>query len=203
MPNWCANSIVIAGDEDKIKEILIKIGTISGHDKHVLFETLIGKDPDIDKVGWYESNRERFGTKWDVAPDESNIEFDDGQITFSPDTAWSPPVPFCITLAKEYGVRVEITYFEPGGDFAGKCVINESGDIEEELDYGYDEGMYHLDNDGFWGDRENDYIDDDILEGKSIEDYVNERYSYVDEARRPEIVAFCQKSYNDTQEAGE
>jgi len=203
MPNWCANSIVIKGDKEKIKEILKKIGTISGADKHVLFETLIGKDPDFDKLGWYESNHKHFGTKWDASPDESNIEFDEESITMSLETAWSPPVPFCTTLASEYGVRVEIAYFEPGADFSGKCVINESGDIEEEQDYDYDEGMYRLDNDGFWSDRENDYIDDDILDGKSIVEYVNERYSYVPETSKPQLVAFLQQSYNDNQEAGE
>lgn len=184
MPNWCSNRIVITGDKSKIKEILEKLGTIPVDTKHVLFETLIGKDPDFDKSGWFESNQKRFGTKWDVAAEESNIEFSDEQITMSPATAWSPPVPFCITLAKEYGVQVDITYFEPGNDFSGHNLINEDGDLIEEEDYDYNEGMFFLDKDGFWNDRENDYLDTEEVDGRSMTTYVEETYPYLDEQTR-------------------
>ena len=200
MPNWCSNVIVITGDKDKIRTILEKLGTIPVSSKNVLFETLIGKDSDFDKLGWYESNLKNFGTKWDVCADDSNIEFSEDTITMTPDTAWSPPVQFCITLAKEFGVQVEIKFFEPGCDFAGRSVINEEGEIVEEEDYDYDEGMYILDSDGFWSDRENDYMDEETLDGQSLEDYVASKYSYVDEDGRLKIVGFLTEALKNNDE---
>jgi len=200
MPNWCNNIIVITGDKGKIKTILEKLGTIPVSSKNVLFETLIGKDPDFDKLGWYESNLKNFGTKWDVNPDDSNIEFSDDMITMTPDTAWSPPVQFCITLAKEYGVQVEIQFFEPLCDFAGRSVINEDGEIVEEEDYDYDEGMYILDSEGFWACREDDEIDEETLDGKSLEDYVATKYSYVDEDGRTKIIGYLTEALKNNDE---
>lgn len=188
MPNWCSNTITITGEKENIRTILKKIGEIPTNDKDKLFETLIGNDPDIDKIGWYESNLKRFGTKWDVSVEDCNGEFNEDQIVLNPSTAWSPPVPFCITLAKEYGVQVEIKYFEPGCDFAGRNLINEEGDVIEEEDYDYNEGVYKLDNDMFWGDMENAYLDEDELKNKSVKEHVDETYPYVDESARPRLV---------------
>ena len=203
MPNWCSNVIVITGDKDKIKTILEKLGTIPVNTDHKVFETLIGADTESN--GWYESNLKRYGTKWDVSPEDSNIEFSDDIITMSPPTAWSPPVPFCVTLAKEYGVQVEIKFFEPGCDFAGRSVINEQGEIIEEDDYDYNEGLYILDNDGFWNERENDLLSEDDLEGKTLTEYVAQRFSYVDEESRPELVEIFEEilTNDDEDDSGE
>jgi len=193
MPNWCSNKIIIIGDKSKIIEILEKLGTIPVSTKNVLFETLIGKDPDFDKIGWHESNLKNFGTKWDVCPDDSNIEFSEDQITMTPQTAWSPPVPFCITLAKEYGVQVEIIYSEPGCDFAGRNLINESGDVIEEEDYDYNEGMFILDPDGFWSDMENMYLDDEEIDGMEMSTYVSNIFYYLDEASQKRLVGIFEQ----------
>lgn len=205
MPNWVSNEITITGDKSKIKEILEKIGTIPVDSKHTLFETLIGKDPDFDKIGWHESNLKNFGTKWDVAPEDSNIEFSEDKITMTPATAWSPPVPFCITLAKEYGVTVEITYSEPGCDFAGRNLINEEGDVIEEEDYDYNEGMYILDRDEFWNDRENDYLDVDVIDGRDMATYVKRAYSYLNEAEQTRLVTIFETilKNQDEEDSGE
>jgi hypothetical protein len=199
MPNYCNNVISITGDKEKIREILKKIGETPTSLDAKLFETLIGTDTDKTK-GWYESNLTRYGTKWDVNPDDSNIEFSDDMITMNLDTAWSPPVQFCITLAKEYGVQVEIKFFEPGCDFAGRSVINEVGEIVEEEDYNYDEGMYILDSEGFWSDRENDYMDEETLDGSSLEDYVTTKYSYVDEDGRTKIIGYLTEALKNNDE---
>lgn len=181
MPNWCSNKIIITGDKSKINEILEKIGTIPVDSKCILFETLIGKDPDFDKNGWHESNLKNYGTKWDVCTGDSNIEFSDDTITMTPATAWSPPVPFCLTLAKEYGVNVNITFFEPGCDFAGRCEINDQGEITNEEDYDYNEGTYILDKDEFWNDRTMDYLDEEELDGRDLKTYISQTFSYLNE----------------------
>ena len=192
MPNFCNNVISITGEKEKIRVILKKIGEIPTITDNKLFETLIGTDPEPAQ-GWYESNLKRYGTKWDVSPEDSNIIFDDESIIMTPSTAWAPPVPFCITLAQEFGVQVEITFFEPGCDFAGRSLINEQGEIIEENDYDYNEGMYILDNDGFWNERENDLLSEEELEGKTLTEYVAQRFSYVDEESRPELVVIYEE----------
>lgn len=178
MPNWCSNKITIVGGKDNIKSIITKIREIPTGDKYTLFETLIGKDPQPS----IESNLKRYGTKWDVSVEDCNGEFNDDMIILYPNTAWAPPVPFCVTLAKEYGVNVEIQYSEPGNDFCGINRINSKGEIILEEDYDYNEGMFHLDNEQFWNDQENSMITDETLNGKSLREYINENYSYVDEA---------------------
>jgi hypothetical protein len=184
MPNWCNNSIVIQGDKDKIKTILEKIGDINSDCN--LFENLIGKDPDIDTIGWYESNLRRFGTKWDVSPNESNIEFCDDKITMSPQTAWSPPVYFCEALSKDYGVKVELTFYEPGCDFAGRVTFDENGEVVEELDYTYYEGLFHMDNESFWTEIDEYYFPLDYE--KTPDDYVKENFFYLNADDKDKVV---------------
>lgn len=188
MPNWCTNKIVITGDKSKIKEILEKIGTIPVDTKTVLFETLIGRDPEIDRIGWHESNLKRFGTKWDVAPQGCEIEFSDDTITMNPKTASSPPIPFCVALAQEYDVEVDITYFERLSDYAGRNLIFSTGDVIEEEDYDYTEGMYHLDNKKFWEDRANDDLEEMDLDIKDVDTYVSETFPYLCEDGQRKLV---------------
>lgn len=184
MPNWCSNKIIIVGAPDNIKSVISKIREIPEGNKCVLFETLIGKD---EKSGdWYESNLKRYGTKWDVSVNECRGEFNENSIHLYPSTAWSPPVPFCMTLAKEYGVNVEIVYWESGNDFCGRVYINQDGVVESEDDYDYNEGMYNLMNEDFWNDRENDYLDD--MESDSIREYVEENFSFVNEDDKIRII---------------
>jgi hypothetical protein len=197
MPNWCYNKIVIKGDKSKIKEILEKIGTIPNATKSVLFKTLIGDGLNSESR---ESNIEMYGTKWDVSPEEASVEFSDEQINMTPQTAWSPPVPFCISLAKDYGVNVTITYFEPGNDFAGKCEINEDGEITNEEDYEYNEGTFILDPDEFWNDRENDYLDEEDLDDKDLKSYVSKTFPYLDETCQIRLVTIYEKTLKDEDE---
>ena len=186
MPNWCSNTIVIRGDESKLKTILEKIGDQLNTSKCWLFESLIGVDPNLATIGWYESNLKRFGTKWDVSVNESNVEFCDDMITMSPSTAWSPPVKFCETLAKEYGVSVTISFYEPGCDFAGRITFDENGEITEEIDHTYMEGLYHMDNEWFWS--EIDELDFPLDYDKTPEEYVKYNFPFINAVDKDKVV---------------
>jgi len=156
MPNWCSNYIVISGDEDKIsllKNILEDVPK-SKEDDSIVFTTLIGKEPEIsteeyEKGGWFDSNVNWFGTKWDVSYSDCQFEFNDDHIIMMPMTAWSPPIMFVSNLCKMYGVTAVMDYDEGGCDFCGRTIIDIDGGIEEE-DYGFNEGKYHFDNEYFW-----------------------------------------------------
>ena len=156
MPNWCSNYIVISGDEDKIsllKNILEDVPK-SKPDDCIVFTTLVGKEPtitteDYEKGGWFDSNVNWFGTKWDVSYSDCQFEFNDDHIIMMPMTAWSPPVNFVSNLCKMYGVTAVMDYDEGGCDFCGRANIDIDGEIDEE-DYGFNEGKYYFDNEYFW-----------------------------------------------------
>jgi len=202
MPNWCNNSIVIEGDKDKIKKIkdvllsMDKTTTITG-----IFETLVGRDENITEEefqqgGWYNHNINRYGCKWDIGWDDSNVDTDsDDCITMSPNTAWSPPEGFCRLLAEQYGVNVTLEYSEPGCDFAGKLSVGPDGDYEEEQ-YDYLEGLYFIDEDYFWMEVQNNLeyeFDDD--EPRPLEEWL-EDFSYVSDICKKELTEL----YNEVKE---
>lgn len=74
----------------------------------------------------------QWETKWDCGPDGCFVdESDDGSLTCSFDTAWSPPVPFYRTLV-ELGYDVRAYYHEPGMAFCGRF-SNEGDDEYQEM----------------------------------------------------------------------
>lgn len=201
MPNWCSNHIVITGSKTAISKIKKDIESIENSQDATLFQTLVGIDPsttqdEYDKGGWYNSNVNYWGTKWDVSVDESNLIFDDQTIHMSPDTAWSPPVGFCTALAKKYKVEVSITYQEPGCDFCGRTLIEKNGDADDEC-YSFREGLYYLDKESFWYEVESDiewHKDED--DDKSNEEFVEETYSFVSDEDKEEILKLFKNSDN-------
>ena len=208
MPNWCSNTITITGDKKIISGITRLIESIKkteGEEPPGVFHTLIGRDSSItkekyDNGDWYQSNIDRYGCKWDVSYDDCCFTFDEESISLHPDTAWSPPIEFCKLMVKEYkSIKVHIFYSEGGNDFCGQCDIylDEDGMVCcEEEDYGYSEGLYHLDIDGFWGEVESmieSYIDE---EDGSAEEFVTEHYTYVSEEDKKEIIEL----YNEQKE---
>lgn len=206
MPNWCSNTITITGDRKIISGITKLIESIKkteGQEPGV-FNTLVGREPGITQEkynngGWYDSNRNHWGTKWDVSYDDCCFTFDEESITFHPQTAWSPPVEFCKKMVMEYKrIKINIFYSECGDDFCGQCDIylDEDGILYcDEEDYGYAEGMYHLDIDGFWGEVES-VIDSYVSEEEptSPEEFVEEHFPYVSKEHKEEII----EMYNET-----
>ena len=202
MPNWCSNSIVITGDKDKIKKIKRVLQSMDTKQDNVgVFQTLVGKDDNISESqfhggAWYEHNIDRYGCKWDINWDDSNIDTDsDDCITMSPQTAWSPPEGFCRLLSQQYGVDVQLEYSEPGCDFAGKLSITADGDEESES-YGYLQGLYFIDEDYFWMEvRSNLEYEFDETEPRDVKDWL-EDFPYVDEKHHTDLIEL----YNDIKE---
>lgn len=162
MPNWCYNSIEVSGSPKNIGRIAAVIQTLKNSKDEDdstsnLFRSLIGlpSKTDMDKYEtgeWYNTNIEWFGTKWDVGLDFVQ-EVTKDYIFLSGETAWSPPINFCVQLAKTYGVDVNMYYEEPGSDFCGKCVIDDEGGYSEE-DYEYQHGIYVFEGFDEWYERE-------------------------------------------------
>ena len=192
MPNWCNNFIEIQGDKKTITKLsrIIKGSNNSDDNNRGVFAALIGTKPfvtaeDYDKGAWYDANNSWFGTKWDISYDECNYTFNDESISFSCETAWAPPIPFLATLCKMYGVSGVITYDEGGSDFAGRTTIDNEGDIVEEEDYTYNEGLYVLDNESFWFNLDSNieyYADEET----PVDEFVSQ-YDYVSDEDKVEI----------------
>ena len=125
-------------------------------------------DPEDETLdAWYRVYDD-WGSKWFDANFDINVE--DGSLTISGDSAWSPVLPFFIELAKEYKLELEGYYDESGMDFAGEFTINSEGEL---VDNQITSRQFRMkDNpEGFWED-----IIDSIENGcyKTIEEVKNE-----------------------------
>ena len=128
MPNWCENEVTITGDtEEQIKEFKEYVSAGEGE---FSFEAIVPmpenvKDTTHNHLGpnsgpnWYDWSIENWGTKWD-ADDVEVVDEDEESITYSFDTAWSPPEPICEALrAKFPDLNISWFYRERGIEIAG------------------------------------------------------------------------------------
>lgn len=183
MPNWCSNYATICGSKEAIKNIKDVLDTNADGD---LFESLVGIDPNISKEaydngGWYSSNCDFWGCKWDVKIKNAYTDIYDEEIRLSFDTPWSPAVGFCEQLAKKYNVSVNLLYDEPGNDFAGELDIDEDGNVHNR-EYKYLEGIYHRGDDIFW-DEVRSQLDYMFEEGEDVTaEYIAEWLPFMTDA---------------------
>ena len=76
----------------------------------------------IEKHGfrnWYDWQVAHWGTKWDVGGESESADIEDGVLTLSFDSAWSPPLEAFATLEDVCGFEIEAYYYEPGMAFCG------------------------------------------------------------------------------------
>ena len=157
MPNWCDNTISISGNANSIKKLKEFVGRpITDEDgkqiDNVLYslanikpstpdsESLLGKD--FESKGhddWYHNNINSWGTKWDVNGNVYMNDYKEGDefISYSFDSAWSPPTLTTQTLSEVFPeLSIEHKYYESGCDFwgietykAGEMVSEEGGEL--------------------------------------------------------------------------
>lgn len=108
-----------------------------------------------------------YGSKWFMG--EFEIDVEDGSLTISGDSAWSPMLPFFIKLAVEYKLTLEGYYEESGMDFAGKFTISPIGELED-TQMSYNQMQMMENPEGFWQNTM-----DSIEEGyfDSMEEIIN------------------------------
>jgi len=196
MPNWCNNNIRIYGDEGTIRTLTAVLKGLKSEDK--VFESLIGL-PTYQTAAqydenWYDTNVNWFGTKWDISYDEHTFEYTKDEISFSCETAWSPPIPFMENLCKMYQVNGYIYYSEGGIGFTGETTFKwQDGELDVyDQEFGFLEGMYFLSKEEFW--FEVDYSLDCVLdEDQSLEDFLNQ-YMFVSQEDKKELT----RLYNET-----
>lgn len=135
MPNWCSNTLTLT-HEDAGQLIRARNAFVQGNlmqeflpcPQELLNEVAPNTTNPRDmaaKYGatdWYSWCVNNWGTKWDVG--DKDISTDDlpieaGSITFSFDSAWSPPIAFYNHL-QDLGFHVDAFYYEPGMSFCGR-----------------------------------------------------------------------------------
>jgi hypothetical protein len=106
MPNWCSNVVTFTGKKEQID----KLKNANGQILNVLVPT-----PNYE---WdYDWSVANWGTKWEV--DAEIVDLGDDWITFTFDSAWSPPIE-AYHAAQEDGITVNAMYYEPGMNFCGQ-----------------------------------------------------------------------------------
>ena len=139
MPNWCSVAMQIEGPREGV-ETLVRAATEGvGEDSDGMPRGLLSLMAPVSGEKTVTSQRDEWGTKWDVTDAEVLAEDDvgDGRVSVDLvfDTAWSPPIEAVETFLGEnedYDVRMQ--YFEPGIAFVGEYT-----DERGEQTYQYEE----------------------------------------------------------------
>jgi len=155
MPNWCDNRATFTHeDPEQITRLInaAKAGKLLNEflpmPPELLEEAPIGDDYEakrdaivarnVQEFGypsWYEWSIDNWGTKWDISevPEEMFELNNDGKtVTFSFDTAWSPPLEWYDNIS---GFDIVAYYYESGGGFCGKW---SSENCDEQYEIGDD-----------------------------------------------------------------
>jgi hypothetical protein len=146
MPNWCNNTITIDHkDNAKINEVINSLTTKKSEDSNEsLFFPYCKPEPDYSKTKvkcaypditkkeyeedinqkWWDWRVQNWGTKWNIEViGKDEIDINKNTITFSCNTAWSPPIEALVELEKK-GFEIECDYYEGGCAFIGRYETN-------------------------------------------------------------------------------
>jgi hypothetical protein len=148
MPNWCNNVVELAHEDPAMLErardalnrgeflnefipvpeslqiVAGRVGDDSDEAQKQL-EADTARNIELHGYGnWYDYCVNEWGTKWDVGGDGMTCEIENGRISTSFDSAWSPPIQAYEKLL-DLGFSVRAYYYEGGMQFAG---VWEDGD---------------------------------------------------------------------------
>ena len=95
-------------------------------------------------------NSKNLGTKWEFES-LKKVELVDGKITFTCETAWSPPQGLAKFISGKYQCTVELTYAESGMYYSGKDIYTngEVISIDDYPTFWTDYGMEARNSDSF------------------------------------------------------
>jgi len=125
MPNWCAVTMQIEGPKARVEELVQAATGGVGEDSDGMPKGLLSVMAPISGEKTVTSQRDEWGTKWDVTDAEviEETELENGRVSVDIcfDTAWSPPIEAVETFLGEHeGFDVRMQYFEPGIAYVGE-----------------------------------------------------------------------------------
>jgi hypothetical protein len=127
MPNWCENEVTVVAKIYKVNDVIVEPYSkdqIKEFKEYVTvgkyefsFDAIIPMPENVKDTNWW--SIENWGTKWD-ADDVQVVDEDEDSITYSFDTAWSPPEPICEALRDKFpDLHISWFYRESGMEIAG------------------------------------------------------------------------------------
>ena len=179
MPNWVFNHLTIKGSEEDITKVKAQLNKpftrqFKEDDEPTLYSNPViafwniiappedkideyfgvhgyadGKKQGDSEYNWYNFNRDKWGTKWDIGvadkvryPETELQEETNTKLHYKFDTAWSRPTPAIEELSRQYP-ELEITLsYEEEGEWGGEI---EYLDGEEVSVTEYDSPSSHKD----------------------------------------------------------
>ncbi len=167
MPNWCSNTLIVAGEQTELLRFAESVkGTEDGEETGLTFQHIKPEPPNIGSDGtvingvmpdWYQWRVENWGTKWDASdvmgPDlEEATRWSPAKLTFSFMTAWAPPQPVILKASQDWPTLTFVLSYDEGGmDFGGYDVYQKGERVE------YEEGNSRATT---WADAASYRIDD-------------------------------------------
>jgi hypothetical protein len=155
MPNWCSNTIDISGDQETLKNLKEFVGrpikrTIEGTVEEIanpifsLYNIVAPTKDAESRMGdafksqgdedWYHNHINTWGTKWDVCGEDSCwFSESDGSLSYTFDSAWSPPDLAIARLAEIFPTLfIEHKYNETGMGFWGITTYKDGEQFSED-----------------------------------------------------------------------
>lgn len=140
MPNWCNNTVELSHENPEMmaravksfndgsflaefvpvpEDLRIVAGYVGeGDAQKNLEEQEKANEAKYGYKNWYDYCVNEWGTKWDIEPYEPVTLQEDGRLTMSFDSAWSPPTQAYEKLL-DLGFSVRAYYYESGMGFCG------------------------------------------------------------------------------------
>jgi len=130
MPNWVDNTLTITGEKTRIAEVRAQLEKELKDEGNFLWNIVHPKPEEMedyksvvgtggksltDSTSWYAWNIRHWGTKWDGS-DVQIIEEEEQDVSYTFNTAWSPPTPAIITLSEQYpDLEITLRFVEEQG----------------------------------------------------------------------------------------
>jgi len=124
MPNWCENTLRIFAPDGEGPRLLEVEELLRSEVSTLSFRNVLPIPSEVDRaedgmVG-YNWRVDNWGTKWDVNPEQVDLERLDEELVYGFCTAWGPPVPVVVELSRLFPTLVVgLAWDEPGMDFGG------------------------------------------------------------------------------------
>lgn len=164
IPNWCKNQLTVVGPPLEIFKFSMEAVRCNNEGKRSLLSLdnfvpmpkelentespAIKKDNNlIEKYGadnWFDWRVIFWGTKWDISEVTTvpnvmhlNPRHPPEKVVYDFDTAWSPPEPAFIEIAKKFPKLIfKLKYWEPGMAFRGILIVK-GEKIKKQATYSY------------------------------------------------------------------
>lgn len=128
MPNWCENTLIVTGSNDKVAEFYEKVVIVKDYETTLALNNLYPCPDENDAHNWRINN---WGTKWECEIYSMNES--DGELTIHFNSAWSPPDLWVKYVARHIfpELHFHLAYLEMGMGFCGVLEGQENDFYEE------------------------------------------------------------------------